>query len=115
MFAAVLLILSLLFGFVQAKEGGADNTVTEVTNLKLGNQTIERVSIYLYSSPFIGCLLRRMMTPYNNRFFCFFVLGLKEAFFYFRHYNFGHIQYMHRISTRTCKIGELFLEPYSQS
>lgn len=41
MIAAVLLISSLLLGFVQA--GGTEDNA--VTNLKLGNQTIERVSI----------------------------------------------------------------------
>ena len=41
MVTAVLLISSLLLGFVQA--GGTEDK--PVTNLKLGNQTIERVSI----------------------------------------------------------------------
>ena len=41
MIATVLLISSLLFGFVEA--GGTEDK--PVTNLKLGNQTIERVSI----------------------------------------------------------------------
>ena len=42
MIAALLLISSLFLGFVQAKGTTEDTTVT---NLKLGNQTIERVSI----------------------------------------------------------------------
>ena len=57
MVASVLLISSLLLGFVQAKgapDSGSDDK--PVTNLKLGNQTIERVSICLYSGHFFGCL-----------------------------------------------------------
>ena len=106
MIAAVLLISSLLIGFVQA--GGEEDK--PVTNLKLGNQTIERVSIaYIL----VGWVFGRMVTAYNNHLAFSVVLELKKSSFYFRHYNFGHIQYMHRISTRICKIGKLFLEPYS--
>ena len=79
MIAAVFLISSLFFGFVQA--GGKEDKA--VTNLKLGNQTIERVSI-AYIWVLIGWLPGRMVTAYNNRFpglFCFFVLGLKAFFF----------------------------------
>ena len=112
MISTLLLISSLLLAFVQAKET-EDTAVTNtaVTNLKLGNQTIERVSICLYLSPFISQLLGRTTITAFPAFSAFLYLGLKASF-YFRHYNFGHIQYMHHISTRTCKIGELFLDPY---
>ena len=63
MIAAVLLISSLLLGFVQAKE--AEDKA--VTNLKLGNQTIERVSVD-YIWVLIGWLPWRMAKAYNNRF-----------------------------------------------
>lgn len=72
MVTAVLLISSLLLGFVQA--GGTEDK--PVTNLKLGNQTIERVSI-AYIWVLIGWLPERMVTAYNNRFpglFCFLYL-----------------------------------------
>ena len=69
MIAAVLLISSLLLGFVQA--GGTEDKA--VTNLKLGNQTIERVST-AYIWVLIGWPHRKMVSAYNNRFsglFCF--------------------------------------------
>ena len=70
MIVPVLLISSLLLGFVQAK-GTEDKAVT---NLKLGDQTIERVSIVCIRVAIIGWLSERMVIPYNNRFpgpFCF--------------------------------------------
>jgi hypothetical protein len=61
MITTALLIPSLLLGFVQANETEDPNNIP-VTNLKLGNQTIERVSIL------IGWLSGRMVTAYINRF-----------------------------------------------
>lgn len=52
MVAALLLISSLLLGFVQGTEDKA------VTDLKLGNQTIERVSI----AYIIGWISGKMVT-----------------------------------------------------
>lgn len=54
MIAAVFLISSLvLVGFVQAKET-EEKTQAVVTDLKLGNQTIERVSITYIRDVLIG-------------------------------------------------------------
>ena len=52
--AMLLLMSSLLLGFVQAggQAGGTEDTA--VTNLKLGNQTIERVSIAYILVGFLG-------------------------------------------------------------
>lgn len=76
MIAAVLLVSSLLLGFVQA--GGTEDKA--VTDLKLGNQTIERVSIGSLLFGFLGGWWQ-----HNNRFpglfFLLIVLGLKAFFF----------------------------------